>query len=109
MKARGQTPSITPSPRPLAHDDSSRVAPSRTSAQLKHDCLERDGWKCVITGAYDAVAASMMDTSDAQAPSDDSECAHIIPFAFANFSDREVRYNTLYGVFLDVFELLIRS
>lgn len=70
----------------------SKIEPTGARAQFKNDCLRRDGWKCIITGAYDPVAATMTDTSDARALSDDSECAHIIPFAFGSFSESRARY-----------------
>lgn len=95
VKARGQTPSVVSfSDSLLRRDDPSHA--EREMKQLRNDCLERDGWKCVITGAYDPDAPSTMDIDDASAPSDDSECAHIIPFAFSDHSNTGVRYTALY-------------
>lgn len=93
MKARGQTPVITPSPRETAEADVNRLASEIQSSyrlgQLRNNCLRRDGYRCVVTGFYDRVAASMVDVPD-DAMSDDTECAHIIPFSFGGFGESEV-------------------
>lgn len=94
VKARGRTPAITPSPRADADADVNRVAaaiePSQRTVKLKNDCLERDGWKCVVSGLYDSVAAAMIETPE-DSMAEESECAHIIPFTYANFSPSQVR------------------
>ena len=68
----------------------SEIESIRKAPQLKDECFRRDGWKCVVTGIYDASAASTMDIPD-DALTEDTERGHIIPFAFGSFSERDVR------------------
>ncbi|KAJ5945234.1 hypothetical protein N7516_005402, partial [Penicillium verrucosum] len=96
MKAQGgKTPTeITPSPRSGVEDSIENLKSlniesiSRSSqSQLRHHCLQRDGYKCVATGRYSGNHAHPQN-----APTTYLEAAHIVPFALGSFqaSDGEV-------------------
>jgi hypothetical protein len=89
MKAQGgKTPSpITPSPRSDLEDSienlkNQNVEPITRSpqSQLRRHCLERDGNKCLATGAY-----SHTHDHPRNAPTTHLEAAYIIPFALGSF------------------------
>ncbi|KAF7719920.1 HNHc domain-containing protein [Penicillium ucsense] len=95
MKAQGgKTPTdITPSPRYGVEDSienlkSQDIEPITRGlqSQLRQHCLERDGYKCVVTGRYSGNHAHPQN-----APTTYLEAAHIIPFTLASFqsNDRE--------------------
>ncbi|KAI5795358.1 hypothetical protein DFH27DRAFT_484461 [Peziza echinospora] len=114
MKARGQTPIVTPSRGFAAlrdaEDLSAETGPSTRSKQglLKKACLLRDGTKCIITGVYDV-------DESLKIPPDEwgtrmlakTEVAHIIPFYLGSFTERErptsaIIWDTIYRCFPSV-------
>jgi HNH endonuclease len=75
----------------LAHEIGQAIAfiePSSRNEQtkLKQDCLSRDGYRCVYTGAFDknSIKAKTI-TMPVDGRHASTECAHIIPFALGNF------------------------
>ncbi len=64
------------------------IESSTKEESLKKDCLKRDGFRCVYSGAYDMAStkASLVDVPT-HLPVAKTECAHIIPFALGKFDD----------------------
>ncbi|KAF8449896.1 hypothetical protein BDZ91DRAFT_669441 [Kalaharituber pfeilii] len=100
LKAAGPTPAVTPSPcfgaEGNVEEIASELEPITRNEQrwLKASCLERDNYRCVLSGIYDQNAVSKgqivlpagsdMDTGFTQA-------VHILPFAIGNFGESERR------------------
>ncbi|KAJ5587165.1 uncharacterized protein N7459_002930 [Penicillium hispanicum] len=93
LKAQGgKTPTdITPSPRPGVEDsienlNSQNIEPITRGrqSQLRHHCLERDGYKCVATGRYSGNHAHPKN-----APTTYLEAAHIIPCSLRSFQSND--------------------
>ncbi|QKX63551.1 uncharacterized protein TRUGW13939_10722 [Talaromyces rugulosus] len=93
LKAQGgKTPTdITPSPRPGVEDSIENLKTQNIEpitggpqSQLRHHCLERDGYKCVATGRYSGDHAHPQN-----APTTYLEAAHIIPFALGSFQPND--------------------
>ena len=83
---------MLPTPRPLGFDDVEEISDTLESQQrdqrrLKQACLQRDGGRCMITGAW---AEGYPD-----APEDESKAAthavHIVPFSLGNFTEDHVQ------------------
>lgn len=66
------------------------IEPSSRAGQgkLKSDCLKRDGYRCVVTESWDRKWAR---DHRSQVPKGEipehTECAHILPFALADFDE----------------------
>lgn len=66
------------------------IEPSkRNQTRLKQDCLQRDGFRCSISGHYDW---SSLEEGKVALPADGrltiTQCAHILPFALSDFDER---------------------
>ena len=93
MKSRGRTPFVTPSPRFNAEHDIEEIASEfhgvssrNDQVWLKSACLQRDGYKCVISGYYDLNEAEKLSTSArASLPGTvTTQAAHILPFSLGS-------------------------
>ncbi|EGC45183.1 conserved hypothetical protein [Histoplasma capsulatum var. duboisii H88] len=91
LRAR-TTPYVTPSPLPGAENLVNVVSSQRTRSsdrnsqgKLKKQCLARDGYRCLVTGAYDYEHAAKNAQDDFLETAADTELAHIIPFALGKF------------------------
>ncbi|OIW24796.1 hypothetical protein CONLIGDRAFT_692315 [Coniochaeta ligniaria NRRL 30616] len=85
------------------------IEPSvRDQKPLRRDCLRRDNFRCVFSGAVDDT--SVVDGKTTRQPGEqiiETECAHVIPFSFGSFdaqssSDTEAKATiwwTLYRYF----------
>lgn len=60
--------------------------------RLKIQCLERDGFRCVYSGAYDmdSVKNSLVHLPPGAAGATLTECAHIIPFGLGSFDENNI-------------------
>lgn len=81
----------TASPRAGMEDSIENVAalsgsPAVRDSRLKQECLERDGFKCVVTGRYDE---KHVDPNAPPVRQCYTECAHIIPFSLATWKDEQ--------------------
>ncbi|KAG5287209.1 hypothetical protein I7I48_03078 [Histoplasma ohiense] len=106
-----KTPDVTPSPLPDAEDlvnlvSSEMTRPSDRNSQrkLKKNCLERDGYRCLVTGYYDYKhgAGKQNDSSNVTGNTD---LAHIIPFALGKFrsNDQETQRARIWAVIYTCF------
>jgi hypothetical protein len=87
------TPVVTPSPAEEADEIEEAMQHIESSTRqgqgaLKKNCLKRDGFKCIYSGAYDwpSVKGSLVNAPKGH-PVTPTECAHIIPFALGKFDD----------------------
>lgn len=94
MKAKSRTPSWEPSPRPDRAESVESVASEITSSDrqqkwLRKACLERDGNRCVISGACDFLESKKLPVGDPilNEPLEPShtQAAHIVPFCCGSF------------------------
>lgn len=86
----GRTAPPTPSPVPEGSEDvddlMTEIEPSSRSerGKLKHSCLQRDSYRCVLSGYLDESKGN--DPAYSDVPDIDStDCSHILPFALASF------------------------
>ncbi|KAG5290353.1 hypothetical protein I7I50_00078 [Histoplasma capsulatum G186AR] len=114
LRAR-TTPYVTPSPLPGAEDlvnvvssQMTRSSDRNSQSKLKQQCLKRDGYRCLVTGAYDHEHAAGNVRDDLLQNTAETELAHIIPFALGKFrtSDEEGQkarvWAAIYTCFPDV-------
>lgn len=83
---------MTPSPLPGAEDlvnvvssQMTRSSDRNSQSKLKQQCLKRDGYRCLVTGAYDHEHAAGNVRDDLLQNTAETELAHIIPFALGKF------------------------
>lgn len=91
MKAGGgKTPTISPHPRLEMEDSIDQIlshdlTPLSRDPSLRTHCLERDGYRCVVSGNWDV---TYFQENKHKFPADtiwtDLECAHILPFALGS-------------------------
>ncbi|KAL1969865.1 hypothetical protein VTN77DRAFT_7374 [Rasamsonia byssochlamydoides] len=119
MKAYGgKTPAVTSSPFDNADIETEEVAammiqPSSRKDQksLKKMCLERDNFRCMVTGFWDRAARGIVSEETMGDRILDTELAHIIPFSLGKYERREKEQNTarswttLYLFFPDICEM----
>lgn len=88
IKARGRTPDI--------NEIGAYLEPSSRNdqADLRKSCLRRDNHRCLVTGLYDINAPSEI-LSEIEAQTSFTECAHIIPFSFSDFTETQVIHSLL--------------
>ncbi|KAI8720612.1 HNHc domain-containing protein [Fusarium sp. LHS14.1] len=65
-----------------------QLSTRRDQANLKRDCLRRDGYRCVYSGAYEYKATDELVDLPSDAFHIDTECAHILPFSLRRFDSR---------------------
>ena len=89
----GKTPEfLTPSPISAAQDKASdvmvEIEPSSREGQrkLRMECLQRDGWSCVITRAVDWSHAAKTGLTAHRISA--VQCAHILPLSLSNFDEK---------------------
>lgn len=59
---------------------------------LKKDCLERDGYRCMLSGHYDPAAKSIFPKTDWDGRVGGTQLAHILPFSLGRYKGKvEVR------------------
>ena len=87
------------SPRKGAEEDINEIGtylePSSRNDQagLKKSCLRRDNHRCLLTGTYDTNVPSEILSEEVQTTY--TECAHIIPFSFGDFTEAQVAHSLL--------------
>ena len=65
-------------------------------AGLKKSCLRRDNHRCLLTGTYDTNAPSeILSEEIEEVQMTYTECAHIIPFSFGDFTETQVAHSLL--------------
>lgn len=68
----------------------------KDQADLKRSCLRRDNYRCLVTGMYDLDAPSEILSEELEEVySAFTECAHIIPFSFGDFTKTQVAHSLL--------------
>ena len=104
MKAKGKTPSVTPSPHSTGRDDFNTLAENLPESdsrseqdKLKKACLKRDNFRCVISGMVEhSYAMTVMEEPELdEADTIDTQAAHIIPFSFGSYTKSTVRLSIL--------------
>ncbi len=87
--AGGRTPSVNQSfSSGMAHAANQATIESRVKA-LKGDCLERDGYRCAVSGVYDfdsIVSGLVKEPAPEEAGIANCDGAHIIPHAMGTGS-----------------------
>lgn len=90
----GETVPPSPSPVPEGSDDilnlKTKREPSSRSEQgkLRRSCLQRDSYRCVLSGHTDESKGD--DPAYSDAPLNSTDCAHILPFALASFDAESI-------------------
>jgi HNH endonuclease len=96
VKARSRNPSVTDSPHRKRQENAEIVAstietPINRDSSFRGRCLQRDSYRCVITGNMDTgywkEHGCPKDTVIARL-----EAAHIIPFAYGSWEQSPVMY-----------------
>lgn len=102
IKARGRTLVVEISPRNGAEANINEIGtylePSsrKDQADLKRSCLRRDNHRCLATGMYDTNAPSEIVSEEMEeVQTAFTECAHIIPFSFGDFTESQVAHSLL--------------
>jgi hypothetical protein len=65
-------------------------------ALLKKQCLERDNYRCLVTGMWDREARNKIKTLQSRELFAPTELAHIIPFCLGHYSTKEEVIYTFY-------------
>ncbi|KAK2780692.1 hypothetical protein FQN52_002111 [Onygenales sp. PD_12] len=86
MKSASHTPSVASSPL----ESGAEKTPEQ---RFRDDCLRRDGYKCVVTKVMDRGRWKEIGWPEDQLKGSVT-AAHVIPFSYAKFADREVSFIT---------------
>lgn len=93
VKARSKQPSITDSPHAIwqrtVEGAASTPEPETPDSTFRACLLQRDGYRCVVTGEMDYDHWESIGGPD-NTPSGDIECAHIIPLSYATWDKSSV-------------------
>ncbi|KAK0753082.1 hypothetical protein B0T18DRAFT_395950 [Schizothecium vesticola] len=97
--AGGREPPVTPPPNESAARDIEYAMPtiegsSRTDHHwLKQQCLDRDGGRCLLTGAIDTDRYGRMAPGERKgARHARTQCAHLLPFALSKLNKRSATH-----------------